>query len=138
MMTRRDFPLMRVCTMHAFAPDRWTRNPKPGSAGRTSSRSGAAGFVPPPLPLQVDQKRGVERYSVRHGFSGAASASCAASRPSSAASLRTGNRSNAASMPAAVRGSGGQMARLITFEKESSGDRRALRNRSYAWTAIMC
>ena len=44
----------------------------------------------------------------------------------------TGNRSNAASMPAAVRGSGGQMARLITFEKESSGDRRALRNRSYA------
>ena len=35
-------------------------------------------------------------------------------------------------MPAAVRGSGGQMARLITFEKESSGDRRALRNRSYA------
>ena len=31
MMTRRDFPSMRVCTMHAFAPDRWTRNPKPGS-----------------------------------------------------------------------------------------------------------
>lgn len=43
-----------------------------------------------------------------------------------------GNRSNAASMPAAVRGSGSQTARLITFEKESSGDRRALRSRSYA------
>ncbi len=32
MTTRRDFPSMRVCTIHAFAPDRWTRNPKPGSA----------------------------------------------------------------------------------------------------------
>ena len=94
MMTRRDFPSMRVCTMHAFAPDRWTRNPKPGSAGRISSRSGAAGFVPPPLPLQVDEKRGVERYSVRHGFSGAASASVPHPGPrvpfrSSPASART-------------------------------------------------
>ena len=84
--------------------------PEAGQPGRISSRSGAAGFVPPPLPLQVDEKRGVERYSVPHGLSGATSASCAASRPASAASLRTGNRSNAASMPAAVRGSGGQIA----------------------------
>ena len=134
MMTRRDFPSMRVCTMHAFAPDRWTRNPKPGSAGRTSSssRSGAAGFVPPPLPLQVDQKRGVERYAVRHGFSGAASASCAASRPSSAVSLITGKRSNAASMPAAVRGSGGQIPgahvsrRVGTTVRCLDADRRGL------------
>ena len=30
MTTRRDFPSMRVCTIHAFAPDRWTAQPEAG------------------------------------------------------------------------------------------------------------
>lgn len=48
----------------------------------------------------------------------------------------TGTLSSAASKPAAVRGAGGQTARLITFENESPGDRRALRNSSYASRSI--
>ena len=89
-------------------------------------------LAPTALALQVDEKRRVERYFVRNRSAGAGSASCAASRRSRSASCMTGAPSSAASMAAAVRGAGGHTARLITFEKDSSGMRRAFRNRSYA------
>lgn len=86
--------------------------------------------------LQVDEERRVERYPCRHGSSGAGSASWAASSRSRSASFMTGTQSSAASMAAAVRGAGGHKARLITFEKDSSGVSRAFRNRSYACRSI--
>lgn len=97
---------------------------------------GTVGIAHGPFPVQIDEKRRVHTPPKRHRSSGGMSACCASSRRASTSSPATGRSASASRNAAAVGASSRQCARLITREKDSFGERRADRRRSYASRSI--